>query len=49
MVEYIKNTSAATASCSSPHRLKSKSGIETLPSSSGPFLCLLESGEPLAF
>lgn len=33
----------------SPHRLKSKSGIETLPSSSGAFLCLLESGEPLAF
>lgn len=33
----------------SAHRLKSKSGIETLPSSSGAFLCLLESGEPLAF
>ncbi len=33
----------------SPHRLKSKSGIETFPSSSGAFLCLLESGEPLAF
>ena len=33
----------------SAHRLKSKSGIDTLPSSSGAFLCLLESGEPLAF
>ena len=33
----------------SPHRLKSNSGMETLPSGSGAFLCLLESGEPLAF
>lgn len=31
------------------YRRKSNRGIETLPSSSGPLRCLLESGEPLAF
>lgn len=35
---------------SSPsHQRKSNRAMETLPSSSGPFLCLLESGEPPAF
>lgn len=33
----------------SAHRLKSKRGMETLPSCSGAFLCLLESGDPPAF
>lgn len=33
----------------SPHPLKSNSGIDTFPRSSGAFLCLLESGEPPAF
>lgn len=32
-----------------PHPLKSNRGMDTLPSSSGAFLCLLESGELLAF
>lgn len=35
--------------CVAHHRRKSNRGRETLPSTSGPLRCLLESGEPLAF